>query len=170
MEDIFIHVYNGLPLQDIYSCSLVSKQHNKVFNNLLLWRMKLDMIDDKIVNALWNINSLKTFKKYTAINRLKNKLKINEEIGQLTNLQTLYLSYNKLSSLPVEIGQLNNLQKLYLDCNLLTTLPAEIGQLTNLQTLSLHSNQLSTLPAEIGQLTNLRELSLDCNQLSSLPA
>ncbi|MFC0036042.1 hypothetical protein ACFFOT_10530 [Cardiobacterium valvarum] len=33
------------------------------------------------------------------------------EIGQLGNLQTLDLQWNKLSTLPPEIGQLGNLQK-----------------------------------------------------------
>ncbi|MEO0407487.1 MAG: COR domain-containing protein [Cyanobacteria bacterium P01_A01_bin.135] len=90
------------------------------------------------------------------------------EIGQLTNLQSLYLIGNQLSSLPAEIGQLTNLQSLYLSDNQLSSLPAEIGQLTNLQSLGLIGNQLSRLPAEIGQLTNLRSLDLSGNQLSSL--
>ncbi|MDY6896522.1 MAG: COR domain-containing protein, partial [Cyanobacteriota bacterium] len=92
------------------------------------------------------------------------------EIVQLTNLQFLHLSSNKLSSLSAEIGQLTNLQSLYLDNNQLSSLPAEFGQLTNLQSLYLSENKLSSLPAEIVQLTNLQFLYLDNNQLSSLPA
>ena len=93
MEDILLHVFNELSLMDMYSCSLVSKQYNKVFNNLLLWKMKLDTImDNKLITELWNTNSLMTFKRYVLINRLKNKLKRNEEIGQLTSLQHLHLS------------------------------------------------------------------------------
>ncbi len=91
------------------------------------------------------------------------------EIGQLTNLQKLYLRSNQLSSLPGEIGQLTNLQKLYLSENQLSSLPGEIGQLTNLQSLDLSWNQLSSLPGEIVQLTNLQSLHLSFNQLSSLP-
>ncbi|MEH2259491.1 COR domain-containing protein [Nostoc sp.] len=92
------------------------------------------------------------------------------EIGQLTNLQTLNLYNNQLSSLPSEIAQLTNLQSLYLDSNQLSSLPPEIGQLTNLQTLNLSSNQLSSLPSLVGQLTNLQSLYLIGNQLSSLPS
>ncbi|MBG1240332.1 COR domain-containing protein, partial [Nostoc sp. NZL] len=91
------------------------------------------------------------------------------EIGQLTNLQTLDLSSNQLSSLPPEFVQLTNLQTLYLSNNQLSSLPPEIVQLTNLQTLDLSSNQLSSLPPEIGQLTNLQTLDLSSNQLGSLP-
>ena len=136
MEDILIHVFNNLSLKDIYSCSLVNKQYNRVFNNLLLWKMKLDTImDNKLITTLWNTNSLITFKRCVLINRLKNKLHRKEKIEQLITLNALYL-YN----------------------NQLITLPAEIGQLTNLQELSLHNNQITTLPAEIGQLTNLQYL------------
>jgi Ras of Complex, Roc, domain of DAPkinase/Leucine Rich repeats (2 copies)/Leucine rich repeat len=91
------------------------------------------------------------------------------EIGQLTNLRTLYLHNNQLTALPPEFGQLTNLQELWLNGNQLTALPPEIGQLTDLQTLYPHSNQLSALPPEIGQLTNLQELYLHNNELTALP-
>ncbi len=92
-----------------------------------------------------------------------------DEIGQLTNLQTLYLSKSLLMTLPRTIGQLANLQKLYLRENRLTSLPQEIGQLTNLQRLWIQHNQVTSLPQEIGQLTNLEELNIWDNQVTSLP-
>ncbi|MEM9154067.1 MAG: COR domain-containing protein, partial [Cyanobacteria bacterium P01_F01_bin.33] len=91
------------------------------------------------------------------------------EIGQLTNLNTLYLSANQLSQLPPEIGQLTNLKELDLSENQLSQLPPEIGQLTNLNTLYLSANQLSQLPPEIGQLTNLNMLDLRNNPLPIPP-
>ncbi|MEH2308289.1 COR domain-containing protein, partial [Nostoc sp.] len=105
-----------------------------------------------------------------SLNLKSNQLSsLPPEIVQLTNLQSLYLNNNQLSSLPPEIGQLTNLQSLYLNNNQLSSLPPEIGQLTNLQSLYLESNQLSSLPPEFGQLTNLQTLNLESNQLSSLP-
>jgi Leucine-rich repeat (LRR) protein len=91
------------------------------------------------------------------------------EIGQLKNLQKLYLYYNDLISLPPEIGQLTNLQWLTLYDNALVELPPEIGQLTNLQVLNLARNELIILPSEIGQLSNLQQLNLYNNQLRYLP-
>ena len=91
------------------------------------------------------------------------------EIGNLTNLTSLWLSTNELTSLPAEIGNLANLIDLVLDYNSLTSLPAEIGSLTNLTTLWLTFNQLTSLPAEIGNLANLIEIQLGANQLTSLP-
>ena len=161
MEDVLLHIYNALPLQDMYSCSLVSRHYNKVFNNLLLWKMKLDsMLDKKITNILWSNNSFNTFKKYILITKLKNELKYNGTINELYEIKNLNLSYKKLTTLQAEIGQLTNLQQLSLNHNQLNTLPAEIGQLTNLQELFLSHNQLNILPAEIGQLTNLQQLYL----------
>ena len=88
------------------------------------------------------------------------------DIGRLSALRTLDLSYNQLTSVPAEIGQLTSLKVLNLRGNLLTSLPAEIGQLTSLRTLDLADNQLTSVPAEIGQLTSLTELYLCNNQLT----
>ena len=92
------------------------------------------------------------------------------EIGRLSALRVLDLSYNQLTSLPMEIWQLTSLERLDLDGNQLTSLPAEIGQLTSLRQLSFRHNQLTSVPAEIGGLTSLRELSLSDNEMPSLPA
>ena len=91
------------------------------------------------------------------------------EIWQLTALQVLALNDNQLTSVPAEIGQLTWLERLWLNNNQLTSVPAEIGQLTSLERLSLYDNQLTSLPAEIWQLTSLEELRLSYNKLTSLP-
>ena len=57
-----------------------------------------------------------------------------KEVGQLTRLQTLDLSYcSGLTALPAELGALTRLRELYLSyCSGLTALPAELGALTSL--------------------------------------
>ena len=99
----------------------------------------------------------------------KDLTTLPSEIGQLTNLRSLYLYGNQLSSLPTEIGQLTNLQSLYLHSNQLSSLPPEIVQLSNLQTLDLRRNQLSSLPREIRQLPNLKKLDLRRNPVPIPP-
>ncbi len=91
------------------------------------------------------------------------------EIGNLTQLQKLYLSYNQLTSLPDNFGNLTQLQKLYLENNQLASLPDNFGNLTQLQTLTLSYNQLTSLPDNFGNLTQLQTLNLSNNQLTSLP-
>jgi len=111
----------------------------------------------------------------TYINLSANYLNgsIPPELGQLTNLELLFLYDNYLSgSIPPELGQLTNLELLFLYDNYLSgSIPSELGQLTKLVFLHLHSNQLSgSIPPELGQLTNLEKLYLDANQLSgSIP-
>jgi len=81
----------------------------------------------------------------------------------------VHLGYNELATLPPEIGNLTNLEELWLNNNELTTLPHEIGNLKNLERLDLSENQLTTLPHEIGNLKNLKDLYLDYNQFTTLP-
>ncbi|WP_202965059.1 leucine-rich repeat domain-containing protein, partial [Neochlamydia sp. EPS4] len=92
------------------------------------------------------------------------------EIGQLSQLQELYLNQNQLTTLPTEIGQLSQLARLNLNQNQLTALPIEIGQLSQLQSLDLKESQITALPTEIGQLSELTHLYLNQNQLTALPA
>jgi internalin A len=94
---------------------------------------------------------------------------IPEEIGKLTNLISLEISYNQLTSLPVQIGKLTKLRKLYANKNKLVDLPGEIGQLRYLSILDLDSNNLTNLSTEIGNLNNLLTLHLRGNKLKSIP-
>jgi hypothetical protein len=94
---------------------------------------------------------------------------IPPEIGNLVNLNELYLYDNQFTSLPPEIGNLVNLSELNLKGNQLTSLPPEIGNLENLWALNLSGNQLTSIPPEIGSLVNLYHFDLIDNQLTSIP-
>ena len=100
----------------------------------------------------------------THLDLFNNQLtgEIPAELGDLTNLEGLYLSFNQLTGgIPAELGDLTNLEVLDLFNNQLTgEIPAELGDLTNLEGLGLFSNQLTgEIPAELGSLTNLEGLS-----------
>ena len=99
---------------------------------------------------------------------------IPAELGDLTNLETLWLEENRLTgSIPAELGDLTNLETLVLWENQLTgSIPAELGDLTNLDWLVLANNRLTgSIPAELGDLTNLVELYLSGNRLTGpIPA
>jgi Leucine-rich repeat (LRR) protein len=96
------------------------------------------------------------------------------EIGNISNLQYLYLFNNHLTgTIPNTIGNLSNLVNLILSGNHLTSnIPSEIGNLISLQELNIAGNQLNgSIPHEIGNLLNLRSISLMGNQITgSLPA
>jgi hypothetical protein len=83
---------------------------------------------------------------------------ISPEIGELTNLHTLWLSENTFTgSIPSELFTLENLIKLHLFDNQLTgEIPSEIGNLTNLERIQLHTNQLTgSIPETLCNLSNL---------------
>jgi len=73
------------------------------------------------------------------------------EIGILTTLRSIDLSYNALMVLPVEIGNLSQLRRLDLRCNELRNLPWTIGHLPKLKELLLKGNPFSELPSELLQ-------------------
>ena len=70
--------------------------------------------------------------------------------------------------IPTELGNLSNLERLYLHDNQLTgEIPTELGSLSNLERLYLHDNQLTgEIPRELGNLSNPETLDLAGNQLT----
>ena len=94
---------------------------------------------------------------------------ISAEVGKLTELESLDLSYNSLSgSIPTAIGKLTKLGELELGNNSLRgRIPTDIGKLTNLERLQLRRNSLTgRIPTDIGKLTNLEYLNLSGNSLT----
>ena len=100
--------------------------------------------------------------------------RVQKEIGQLNNLQTLDLSETQITEIPPQIGQLKNLKSLDLGGGIvgqtpIKKLPVEIGQLNNLQTLNLSGTQITEIPPQIGQLKNLQYLNLSRTQITEIP-
>ncbi|KZT63911.1 hypothetical protein DAEQUDRAFT_733305 [Daedalea quercina L-15889] len=60
--------------------------------------------------------------------------------------------------------------RLFLSNNRIKSLPLELFQLTGLTVLALRSNRISVLPSQIAQLTSLRELNIPTNKLRWLPS
>ena len=117
---------------------------------------------------------------------------IPDDLGKLTNLQSLSLQGNRLTgSIPDELGGLTALKNLWLQGNyrldpgdeeatdddeitggLDGSIPAELGNLAALEYLSLAKNDLSgAIPETLGNLANLIWLYLSENDLDdSIPA
>ena len=73
---------------------------------------------------------------------------------------------NKLTELPAEIGDIRELEELWVSDNQLVGLPTSIQRMTELQWLLLDGNKLTELPAEISDLRKLRELCVNRNPLT----
>lgn len=99
---------------------------------------------------------------------------LSGDIGQLTELQSLDLSYNNElgGTLTPSIGSLKKLTTLILaGCSFTGNIPDELGNLPLLSYIALNSNKFSgTIPASLGKLSALYWLDLADNQLTgSLP-
>ncbi|CAJ0914874.1 unnamed protein product [Ranitomeya imitator] len=86
-----------------------------------------------------------------------------------TDLVKLFLSSNKLPSLPDDLQLLPALVVLDVHDNLLSELPRAVGELVNLQKLNVSHNKLKSLPQEMAQLQHLKSLLLQHNQLEEMP-
>ena len=105
----------------------------------------------------------------TGSNGVNEKISfLPESIGNLTNLESLYLEWNDLQELPNSFSSLTSLKNLAISNNYLSSLPY-IGSLINLTYLDLGYNQMTMLPESIENLQNLEYLYIFNNQLQSLP-
>ncbi|KAI3810639.1 hypothetical protein L1987_20260 [Smallanthus sonchifolius] len=96
------------------------------------------------------------------------------DIGELTELEILDLSYNKglTGSLTPRIGNLKKLRNLLLvDCGFSGQLPDALGEMESLVFMSLNLNSFTgQIPPSIGNIQNLYWLDLADNQLTgSIP-
>ena len=91
---------------------------------------------------------------------------IPADLGNLTNLETLYLSNNDLSGqIPSQLGQLGELWELDLSANKITgTIPPELGQLEYLFEINLHDNKLFGPIPDWTRLDELEAVHLQVNQ------
>lgn len=87
------------------------------------------------------------------------------EICKLKNLCQLAINKSFIS-LPEQIGDLDNLQQLYLPESFITTLPESIGNLINLEVLYLGRSQIVLLPNKIKNLKNLIKLDFEDSEIT----
>jgi hypothetical protein len=89
---------------------------------------------------------------------------IPPELGNLTNMRNLFLSWNELTgSIPAELGNLSNVRNIELHTNHLSgTIPPELGNLPLINYMHLCCNQLGgEIPTELENLTTLQDYALD---------
>jgi Leucine-rich repeat (LRR) protein len=91
------------------------------------------------------------------------------EIGKLTYLASLDVSYNELTEIPEVISALHYLQGFYATHNQLTRFPHQLLLLPLLTRIDLSGNQIDEIPPEIGYMDQLTRLTMDQNVLTSLP-
>ncbi|TKY63725.1 leucine-rich repeat receptor protein kinase [Spatholobus suberectus] len=122
---------------------------------------------DSTCNTHYTFIHLSTLEKAVSWDIYKGS--IPTELGNLTQLEVLYLYNNSLTgSIPSTLSQLKNSLYLNLDSNKLEgSIPIELGNLAQLYSLSLSNNLLTgSIPCTLGQLKNLTSLSLRFNKIT----
>lgn len=130
-----------------------------------IWR--LDLINcgvEALPDEIGNLTQLRTL--YANWCRLTG---LPETLGRLTRLEDLWLNNNELTRLPDSLARLLELKKLSLDANRLGRFPEAVLRLSRLEELRLTDNGIAVLPDQIGDLTELTSLSLGRNDLTTLP-
>jgi hypothetical protein len=97
-------------------------------------------------------------------------VQLPKQLGNLSHLGELDISFNQIVALPRELCALTALTMLYAQSNALSTFPREMCRCTNLVHLYLSNNQLTDMPRKVGRLSALEKLLLSDNRLVSLPS
>ncbi|KAL5781349.1 hypothetical protein ACOSP7_006378 [Xanthoceras sorbifolium] len=115
-----------------------------------------------------NCDSSDRFVASISLARSKLSGSLPDDISSLSQLKTLSLQFNALSSPIPNLSKLASIQEIYLDGNNFTSVPTCcFDGLSNLQTLSLSQNNLSpwSFPMELNKSTGLTTLYLDNTNL-----
>ena len=106
----------------------------------------------------------------TRLNLFGNNLTgtLQPTIVNLQQLTYLDVDNNNLSALPTDIGQMSNLRTLWAARNRLTFLPQSVGNLNKLEFLFVQNNELTDLPNSVLQLPELRLIDASFNLLSTI--
>ena len=91
------------------------------------------------------------------------------KVCQITSLERLWVSHNKLSSLPAQLDQITSLREVFLHRNNFEEIPLCLCNLPSLQLLWLNNNKITTIPDEIMRLKSLKRLHLDSNFIKDFP-
>jgi leucine-rich repeat protein SHOC2 len=119
-------------------------------------------------------NGTKTLDLYSGWNPESQKHKVPlkalpAKVCQLTSLERLWVSHNRLSSLPSQLDQITTLREVFLHRNNLEEMPLCLCNLPNLHLLWLNNNKITRIPDEIAKLKSLKRLHLDSNFIKDFP-
>lgn len=126
---------------------------------------RLSLIDINLSHSTLNFD---TFTNLQSLRLFNNQLStLPNSILNLAYLQELSIYENNLTSLPTSIHNLVHLRLFEMNFNALTNIPVQIGSLVNITEMDLRYNRLHYLPTEIHSLTQLHKLNLSGNLFST---
>jgi len=120
-------------------------------------------------------NGTKTLDLYSGWNPQTQKhklplLALPMKVCQLVTLERLWVSHNKLSTLPPELENLIVLRELFIHKNNFEEIPECVCKLPSLEVLWFSNNRISVVPDMVSQMIALKRLHLDYNLISYFPS
>eukprot|EP00980_Cylindrotheca_fusiformis_P005949 scaffold1262_cov106-Cylindrotheca_fusiformis.AAC.6 len=183
MNDNYLSGSTGLPTQlsqltnleklamsyNLLHGELESDLNNPVLGSLTkLTHLEVEscFLSGSIPEAVGNMTNLEQL--YLRRNSLESNLDFLKT-GNLENIFTIWLDHNKIKgTIPHKIGRLSTLASLSITNATLTgTLPKELGDINGLARVWLYKNDLTgTIPTEIQKLTNLENFEIQENRIT----
>nr|XP_033780799.1 volume-regulated anion channel subunit LRRC8D-like [Geotrypetes seraphini]XP_033780800.1 volume-regulated anion channel subunit LRRC8D-like [Geotrypetes seraphini] len=152
---------------ELHHCELEKIPH-AVFN-----LTHLQMLDLKL-NGIQRVEDMECFHHLRRLSCLKlchnNIAFIPATIGNIQNLEQLFLSHNRIETLPNDLFSLHKLRHLDLSDNSISVIPQAMGQLGLLHSFIVSNNKIEVLPCELFRCIRLKVLHLGNNKLSCLPS
>ncbi len=129
----------------------------------------LNLQKNQITELPSNLPSLRSL---TDINLAYNQLikEINYQIlGQVENLNEVWLDHNDLYELPQSIRELSQISRLYIGHNQLEILPKELVNMTRLKVLHAEYNNIKLFPEVFLETPSLLLVHLNNNRITKVP-
>lgn len=169
------NIYSNLPVQDLYSCGMVNKKFNRVFNNNKLWKNLFNKdYDESIYNILSKTYNTQDYKilvrKCMDLQRCARDSKFSEKIfdDKLVELLLLeqHITFHK--NVPCGIDSMICLKSLGIDMKngcVSDKIMEKIGGVTRLVDLCISNCDFINLKfKKLSKLKNLRRMGLNkCN-------
>lgn len=130
---------------------LLDRHIFKYMKNLRSLRLHFVITDELIFHKLHIKQAHQLYPKHTENERI---CMLPDEIGDLTELVTLDLSYTGINRIPDAVANLSKLEYLFLDNSLIEEIPAWINKSTfsRLQTLTMMALKIHNIPEDIMSL------------------
>ncbi|KAF4086348.1 hypothetical protein AMELA_G00105230 [Ameiurus melas] len=151
---------------ELHHCDL-ERIPDAVFNLTNLHELDMKSNNIRTIEEVFRFQHLK---RLTCLKLWHNKIvSIPSTINLVKNLESLYLSYNKLDSLPASLFNLPKLRYLDLGNNTISSIPENVELLQNLQHFDITGNKVEVLPDQLFKCTKLKVLCVGNNSITVLP-
>lgn len=151
---------------ELHHCDL-ERIPDAVFNLTNLHDLDMKSNNIRTIEEVFRFQHLK---RLTCLKLWHNKIvSIPSTINLVKNLESLYLSYNKLDSLPAALFNLPKLRYLDLGNNTISSIPENVELLQNLQHFDITGNKVEVLPDQLFKCTKLKVLCVGNNSITVLP-